>query len=138
MAARVRRSNSSPPNQGPSSGGAPRPSGESEASPREPVEGGGLPRDQPGTVPGEGRQHGAQADALGADGDRGEQHPGVGKGRRGLVGGNGVGRVPEEHPIPARLLGVDGELNQGGGVTAVANVGEGQTEAHLGSVAGNR
>ena len=49
-----------------------------------------------------------KADALGTDGERGEQHPGVGEVRRGLVGGNGVGRVPEEHPIPARLLGVDG------------------------------
>ena len=99
--------------------------GKGEAATREPVEGGGLPRYQPGTAPCEGRQHRAKADALGADGDRGEQHPGVGKGRRGLAGGDGVGRVPEEHPIPARLLGVDGELNQGGGVAAVADVRRG-------------
>ena len=59
--------------------------GESEAASGEPVEGGGLPRDQPGTVPGEGRQHGAKADALGADGDRGEQHPGIGEVRRELA-----------------------------------------------------
>ena len=94
----------------------------------------GLARDQPGTVPGEGREHRAKADTLGADGDRGKQHPGVGEGRRRFVGSNGVGRVPEEDAVPASLLSVDGELDQGGGVAAVADVGEGDTEAHLGSV----
>jgi len=66
------------------------------------------------------RDHGTEADALGARSDRRHHDPGVG----GRAASTGDEVVPQEEAVPAGSFGLDGQIQQQAGVAEHAVVGK--------------
>src|SRR5262245_41920834 len=82
---------------------APEPDAEDQSALAQVVEGDCLARDLVHAAPGERRNERAEADTLGVSGDRAQRHPRIcdGADRRPVAE-----VVPQEHAVPALLLGV--------------------------------
>src|SRR4029453_15003646 len=79
------------------------PDTENQAPLAQVIEGDRLARELVHAPPGEWRDEWPEPDALGVRGDRAQRHPRVGDGadRRSIEN-----VIPQEHPVPAVLLGV--------------------------------